>query len=80
MGEKEFSKIKWVPASRNNPSPTAHIHSLLARFALLMPSTYQKPLPISEEDVLYVHQWQKDDYLGLDHVDRTGKARLERAV
>lgn len=45
-----------------------------------MPSTYQKPSPISEEDVLYVHQWAKDDYLGLDHPDRTGKARLERAV
>lgn len=45
-----------------------------------MPSTYQKPSPIKDDDVLFNHQWAKDDYLGLDHVDRSGKARLERAV
>lgn len=45
-----------------------------------MPSTYQKPNPITDEDVLSSHQWAKDDYLGLDHPERAGKARLERAV
>jgi len=50
------------------------------KFALLMPSTYQKPSMIEDVDVLAQHQWQKDDYLGLDHPDRTGKNRLERAV
>jgi ubiquitin carboxyl-terminal hydrolase 7 len=45
-----------------------------------MPSTYQKPSMIEDVDVLAQHQWQKDDYLGLDHPDRTGKNRLERAV
>lgn len=47
---------------------------------LLTPGSYQKPNPINDEDVLYAHDWKKEDHLGLDHPDRSGKARLERAV
>lgn len=54
--------------------------SLLTRFALIMPSTYQKPSPINDEDDLSKHEWAKDDYLGLDHPDRSGKNRLEKAL
>lgn len=46
-----------------------------------MPSTYQKPSLINDEDILATHQWQKDDYLGLDHPERPPKNRnTERAV
>ncbi|KAK9894556.1 cysteine proteinase [Cystobasidium minutum MCA 4210] len=50
------------------------------KFALIMPSTYQKPSPINDEDDLSKHEWAKDDYLGLDHPDRSGKNRLEKAL
>lgn len=50
------------------------------KFALIMPATYQKPSPINEDDELFKHLWQKDDYLGLDHLDRSNRNRLERAV
>lgn len=45
-----------------------------------MPSTYQKPSPITDEDKLSTHEWAKDDFLGLDHPDRSGKNRLEKAL
>lgn len=69
-----------MDARAENFSLTEATLCALRRFSLIMSSTYQKPNPIKDEDVLYSHQWAKDDYLGLDHPDRSGKNRLERAV
>ena len=50
------------------------------KFSLIIPSQYQKPSPIEDTDKMSEHTWAKDDYLGLDHPDRAGKARQERAL
>ncbi|KEI40875.1 uncharacterized protein L969DRAFT_86115 [Mixia osmundae IAM 14324] len=50
------------------------------KFSLIQPSTYTKPSYVADEDVLRDHKWQDDDFLGVDHIDRTTKRVGERAV
>lgn len=32
------------------------------------------------EDILFDHKWVEDDFIGLDHVDKTTKRTAEKAV
>ncbi|KAF8654190.1 hypothetical protein AX16_003719 [Volvariella volvacea WC 439] len=53
------------------------------RFALIQVSTFKQPSYIEDEDTLYDHQFAPEDVLGLDHVDRSGRARAglgEKAI
>ncbi|KAH8927853.1 cysteine proteinase [Atractiella rhizophila] len=50
------------------------------KFGIVMAAPFKQPSPISDEDVLYDHKWAVDDYLGLDHLDRTTKRTGEKAV
>ncbi|KAH8833816.1 hypothetical protein DL96DRAFT_465037 [Flagelloscypha sp. PMI_526] len=45
------------------------------RFALIQVSTFKQPSYIEDEDAIYEHQFAPEDVLGLDHVDKSGKAR-----
>ncbi|KAI6117699.1 hypothetical protein EDD16DRAFT_1895983 [Pisolithus croceorrhizus] len=49
------------------------------RFALIQAATFKQPSYIEDEDVIYDHKFAPEDCLGLDHVDRSGKARLGAA-
>lgn len=44
------------------------------RFALVQSSTFKQPAYLEDEDIIYDHKFLPDDVLGLDHVDRTGRA------
>jgi len=53
------------------------------RFALVSSAMFKQPTYIADEDVIYDHKWQDGDVLGLDHIDRSGKARTgvgEKAI
>ncbi|KAK1232951.1 ubiquitin-specific protease ubp15 [Marasmius sp. AFHP31] len=53
------------------------------RFALIQVSTFKQPTYIEDEDTIYEHQFAPEDVLGLDHVDKSGKARTgagEKAI
>ncbi|TEB31291.1 ubiquitin carboxyl-terminal hydrolase 5 [Coprinellus micaceus] len=53
------------------------------RFALIQHSTFKQPSYIEDEDTIYDHQFAPEDVLGLDHVDKSGRARAgagERAI
>ncbi|KAI6036100.1 hypothetical protein PISMIDRAFT_10918 [Pisolithus microcarpus 441] len=49
------------------------------RFALIQAATFKQPSYIEDEDTIYDHKFAPEDCLGLDHVDRSGKARLGAA-
>lgn len=44
------------------------------RFALVQSSTFKQPAYLEDGDVIYEHKFLPDDVLGLDHVDRSGRA------
>ncbi|KAF8343945.1 cysteine proteinase [Cantharellus anzutake] len=44
------------------------------RFALVQTSHFKQPSYIADEDIVYDHKWLPDDALGLDHVDKSGRA------
>lgn len=53
------------------------------RFALIQVSTFKQPTYIEDDDTIYEHQFAPEDVLGLDHVDKSGKARTgagEKAI
>ncbi|KAF8350768.1 hypothetical protein F5887DRAFT_1210069 [Amanita rubescens] len=52
------------------------------RFALIQVSTFKQPSYIEDDDTIYEHQFAPEDVLGLDHVDKSGKARTggEKAI
>ncbi|KAJ2913743.1 hypothetical protein MD484_g6676, partial [Candolleomyces efflorescens] len=53
------------------------------RFALIQVSTFKQPSYIEDDDTIYDHQFAPEDVLGLDHVDKSGRARAgagERAI
>ncbi|KAJ8502185.1 hypothetical protein ONZ45_g11886 [Pleurotus djamor] len=53
------------------------------RFALIQASTFKQPSYIEDDDTIYEHQFAPEDVLGLDHVDKSGKARTgggEKAI
>ncbi|KAK7043601.1 ubiquitin-specific protease ubp15 [Paramarasmius palmivorus] len=53
------------------------------RFAIIQVSTFKQPSYIEDEDTIYEHQFAPEDVLGLDHVDKSGKARTgtgEKAI
>jgi len=53
------------------------------RFALIQVSTFKQPSYIEDDDTIYEHQFAPEDVLGLDHVDKSGKARAgvgEKAI
>ncbi|KAF9792792.1 cysteine proteinase [Thelephora terrestris] len=45
------------------------------KFALIQMATFKQPSYIEDEDNIYEHKFAPEDCLGLDHVDKTGKAR-----
>ncbi|KAM0756443.1 cysteine proteinase [Meredithblackwellia eburnea MCA 4105] len=49
------------------------------KFNLVQNAMYQKPAPIADDDVLFVHKWVDDDFLGLDHLDKRVR-QAEKAV
>ncbi|ESK93065.1 ubiquitin carboxyl-terminal hydrolase 5 [Moniliophthora roreri MCA 2997] len=53
------------------------------RFAIIQVSTFKQPSYIEDDDTIYEHQFAPEDVLGLDHVDKSGKARTgsgEKAI
>lgn len=52
------------------------------RFALIQVSTFKQPSYIEDEDTIYDHQFAPEDVLGLDHLDKSNKARSggEKAI
>jgi ubiquitin carboxyl-terminal hydrolase 7 len=53
------------------------------RFALIQVSTFKQPSYIEDEDTIYEHQFAPEDVLGLDHIDKTGRAKAgvaEKAI
>jgi ubiquitin carboxyl-terminal hydrolase 7 len=52
------------------------------RFALIQVATFKQPSYIEDEDTIYEHKFAPEDVLGLDHIDRSGKARTagEKAI
>jgi len=51
------------------------------KFALVSSTVYKQPSPVDDTDVLFSHQWEKDDALGLDHIDkRPNKTTAERGI
>jgi len=52
------------------------------RFALIQASTFKQPSYIEDEDTIYEHQFAPEDVLGLDHVDKSTRARTaaEKAI
>ncbi|KIY70003.1 ubiquitin carboxyl-terminal hydrolase 5 [Cylindrobasidium torrendii FP15055 ss-10] len=50
------------------------------RFALILASTFKQPSYIEDEDTIYDHQFAPEDVLGLDHQDKSGKSRGEKAI
>ncbi|KAH6918657.1 ubiquitin carboxyl-terminal hydrolase 5 [Coprinopsis sp. MPI-PUGE-AT-0042] len=53
------------------------------RFALIQASTFKQPSYVKDEDTIYDHQFAPEDVLGLDHVDKSGRARAgagEKAI
>jgi len=52
------------------------------RFALIQASTFKQPSYIEDEDTIYEHQFAPEDVLGLDHVDKSSRARTaaEKAI
>jgi len=44
------------------------------RFALVQNAQFKQPTYIADEDVIYDHKWSPTDALGLDHIDKTGRA------
>ncbi|TFK29868.1 ubiquitin carboxyl-terminal hydrolase 5 [Coprinopsis marcescibilis] len=49
------------------------------RFALIQASTFKQPSYIEDEDTIYDHQFAPEDVLGLDHIDKSGRARAGAA-
>ncbi|KZS99041.1 cysteine proteinase [Sistotremastrum niveocremeum HHB9708] len=45
------------------------------KFALIQFSTFKQPAVIEDEDIIYDHKFAPEDVLGLDHVDKSGRAR-----
>ncbi|KDQ60693.1 hypothetical protein JAAARDRAFT_31668 [Jaapia argillacea MUCL 33604] len=53
------------------------------RFALVQVATFKQPSYIEDDDTIYDHKFAPEDALGLDHVDKSGKARTgtgEKAI
>ncbi|KDQ18041.1 hypothetical protein BOTBODRAFT_29357 [Botryobasidium botryosum FD-172 SS1] len=44
------------------------------RFALIQSAMFKQPSYIEDDDMIYDHKFLPDDVLGLDHVDRSGRA------
>jgi len=44
------------------------------RFALVQMAQFKQPTYIADDDVVYDHKWLPEDVLGLDHIDKTGRA------
>ncbi|KAG8782435.1 hypothetical protein FRC12_020829 [Ceratobasidium sp. 428] len=44
------------------------------KFSLIQSALFRQPAAIEENDIIYDHKFLPDDVLGLDHIDKTGKA------
>jgi len=44
------------------------------RFALIQSAMFKQPSYIEDDDTIYDHKFLPDDVLGLDHVDKSGRA------
>lgn len=44
------------------------------RFALVQLSQYKQPTYLEDDDVLFDHKFLPDDLLGIDHIDKSGRA------
>lgn len=44
------------------------------RFTLVQLSQYKQPTYLEDDDVLFEHKFAADDVLGIDHVDKSGRA------
>ncbi|KAI6103506.1 hypothetical protein F5141DRAFT_1189842 [Pisolithus sp. B1] len=75
---KEVSRAHGVPF-RFVVKPQERFVDTKKRFALIQAATFKQPSYIEDEDVIYDHKFAPEDCLGLDHVDRSGKARLGAA-
>jgi len=49
------------------------------RFALIQVATFKQPSYIEDDDTIYDHKFAPEDVLGLDHMDKSGKARAGHA-
>lgn len=50
------------------------------RFALIQVATFKQPSYIEDDDTIYDHKFAPEDVLGLDHMDKSGKARAGHAA
>ncbi|KAB5596509.1 Ubiquitin carboxyl-terminal hydrolase [Ceratobasidium theobromae] len=44
------------------------------KFSLIQSALFKQPAAIEENDIIYDHKFLPEDVLGLDHIDKTGKA------
>jgi len=44
------------------------------RFALIQTSQYKQPTYLEDDDVVFDHKFLPDDVIGIDHMDRSGRA------
>lgn len=44
------------------------------RFALVQLSQYKQPMYLEDDDVLFDHKFLPDDVVGVDHIDKSGRA------
>jgi len=44
------------------------------KFSLIQSALFKQPAVIEENDIIYDHKFLPEDVLGLDHIDKTGKA------
>ncbi|KAG9126664.1 hypothetical protein FRC07_002537 [Ceratobasidium sp. 392] len=44
------------------------------KFSLIQSALFRQPAAIEENDIIYDHKFLPEDVLGLDHIDKTGKA------
>ncbi|CAE6431473.1 unnamed protein product [Rhizoctonia solani] len=44
------------------------------KFSLIQSTLFRQPNPIEEGDIIFDHKFLPEDVLGLDHIDKTGKA------
>jgi len=44
------------------------------RFALIQMTQYKQPTYLEDDDILYEHKFSQEDVLGIDHIDKSGRA------
>ncbi|KAG8969651.1 hypothetical protein FRC03_001523 [Tulasnella sp. 419] len=49
------------------------------RFTLIQSAGFKQPTYVEDDDIIFDHKFQPDDVLGLDHVDKSGRARAGAA-